>query len=682
MGKITSKNMKRGISLLVVLALLIGLIPFCGITWTQAEETRTGSNLDFIKDTKGGISSNNLSGNEYIWFSADTVNSYLERNSDGTYTRVEAVQDKVYVEEYSQDFEFISSKELKMELPLFGGYFSGEDYRFLVFGQQNPEESDEVEVLRIVKYDRSWNRLDKCSVFGANTTIPFRAGSLRMTESGGELYLHTSHQMYQAEDGYNHQANMTYVMDETTMTVTQSWFGVMNINYGYVSHSFNQFVATDGTYLYRLDHGDAYPRAVVLTKASANAITACRDSNKEILKIEGEVGNNYTGVSVGGFELAGDQLVTAGNSVVQSESNYNPDGQRNIFVNSTDTELSESQTIWLTEYKDNSVAVGNPHLVKASEDELYVLWEEAESVNGSLLRTIKIAKINAYGQLQGEISTIYARLSDCQPIYTEDDALVWYVTSNDVPVFYHVSLEKLSEYEFTGRIDLSECEITLTPSAFEFDGYNRLYIPEVSVFYGMYELKEETDYQVSFYNNGSLGTARAVIQGMGIFDGSVTREFEIVLKDGTTAPPDESSDSWFGTSPSASPKASPAASTSPSSKPTATPKPTATVKPGTTTKPNEISKPGKVQLKSCKSNKKGRITIKWKKVSEADGYQIQYSKKRSFAGKKEIAVFGKSKTFYVKSKQKYYVRVRAFRYGNLKEMAFGKWSKVKKVKVK
>ena len=82
---------------------------------------------------------------------------------------------------------------------------------------------------------------------------------------------------------------------------------------GYVSHSFNQFVRTDGRYLYRLDHGDAYPRAVVITKADVADITDC--DYKFVLPIEGGIGDNDTGVSAGGLELAGNHLVAVGNSV-------------------------------------------------------------------------------------------------------------------------------------------------------------------------------------------------------------------------------------------------------------------------------------------------------------------------------------------------------------------------------
>ena len=53
---------------------------------------------------------------------------------------------------------------------------------------------------------------------------------------------------------------------------------------------------------------------------------------------------------------------------------------------------------------------------------------------------------------------------------------------------------------------------------------------------------------------------------------------------------------------------------------------------------NATKGPAKVNLSSVKSSKKKTVTIKWKKLSEADGYQIQYSKSKKFKNGKTITV--------------------------------------------
>ena len=158
--------------------------------------------------TGSAVKSDNIGANNYSMWSA-TVKSYLQRLENGNLQRVEAIDDRVVLEEFNPAYKLVSQKQIAYELPIFGGYFCGKDYQFLVFGQSNAEESDAKEIMRIVKYDKEWNRLESTSVYGANTTVPFSSGSLRMAEENGKLFIHTCHQMYTSDDGLRHQANMT-----------------------------------------------------------------------------------------------------------------------------------------------------------------------------------------------------------------------------------------------------------------------------------------------------------------------------------------------------------------------------------------------------------------------------------------------------------------------------------------
>ena len=80
--------------------------------------------------------------------------------------------------------------------------------------------------------------------------------------------------------------------------------------------------------------------------------------------------------------------------------------------------------------------------------------------------------------------------------------------------------------------------------------------------------------------------------------------------------------------------------------------------------------------------KTGTATVKWSKVKGAKGYQLQYALNKKFKKKKSIQT---KKTKYIikklKKKKTYYIRVRAYKM-NGKKKVYGKWSKVKKVKVK
>ncbi len=80
-----------------------------------------------------------------------------------------------------------------------------------------------------------------------------------------------------------------------------------------------------------------------------------------------------------------------------------------------------------------------------------------------------------------------------------------------------------------------------------------------------------------------------------------------------------------------------------------------------------------------------KLTVSWKAVSGADGYQIRYSKKKSMKNSKTVTVNNGKKVTYTLSsltrKKTYYVEVRAFRKENGKNV-YGPYSSIKQKKVK
>ena len=85
------------------------------------------------------------------------------------------------------------------------------------------------------------------------------------------------------------------------------------------------------------------------------------------------------------------------------------------------------------------------------------------------------------------------------------------------------------------------------------------------------------------------------------------------------------------------------------------------------------------------TKKEKAFAVKWKKVSVATGYQLQYSTAKNFKSKKSVTVKGAknvSKTVKkLKANKKYYVRVRAYKtYGGKKY--YSEWSKPKSVTTK
>ena len=108
-----------------------------------------------------------------------------------------------------------------------------------------------------------------------------------------------------------------------------------------------------------------------------------------------------------------------------------------------------------------------------------------------------------------------------------------------------------------------------------------------------------------------------------------------------------------------------------------------------TVKKTDIVKPKGTKIVKLKAGKK-KITVKWKKLGEdIAGYQIQYSLSSKFKKVKTVTVSNKKtvrkQINKLKSKRKYYVKIRTYRIVNDKEnstKSYSSWSKMRSVKVK
>lgn len=121
------------------------------------------------------------------------------------------------------------------------------------------------------------------------------------------------------------------------------------------------------------------------------------------------------------------------------------------------------------------------------------------------------------------------------------------------------------------------------------------------------------------------------------------------------------------------------------SKPVTTPSTTQPTTKPSTTKNTETVKPKKTSIKKLSKGKK-KFTVTWAKVSGVKGYQIQYSSNKKFKKNNKSVTVTKQKTTKatvkkLKSKKKYYVRVRTYKTVNGKKI-YSSWSKVKSVKTK
>ena len=389
-------------------------------------------------------SGSNVNAQDYVQWS-DTVKSYLTVCDNGNYMRVQsgAIEGKLLVEYYSSDFEPLSTKLIDNELPIFGAFYDSGNNYYVLSGQENPKQNDTLEVFRITKYDKNWNKIKSCGLYGANTTVPFDAGSARMTHSGDHLLVRTCHEMYKSSDGNNHQANVTIEVDMPSMTITDSYTGIMNVDYGYVSHSFNQFIKTDGNHIVALDHGDAHPRSAVLVKYNSDFTTGKffpsyfeQVSNIDVVTYpEYTSGHyNYTGAAIGGFDVSSSSYIVAQSTV---DLDYiNTSKTRNVYVSAVSKDLSTNKLNKITSYAEGTDSASAPQLVKINDNSFLLLWVRDTKVS--------CVKLNADGTVNGSIHTFEGSLSDCQPVIKNGRA-VWYVCDKNNVTFNSLNLSNLDD---------------------------------------------------------------------------------------------------------------------------------------------------------------------------------------------------------------------------------------------
>lgn len=419
-----NKKMKKILSMFFV---MIGMLMIGGHQSKEVQAVKTQCTV-----YEGG----NIGGqNYYLWGSVNW--SYLVTDQQGSFMRVQKMfnQKGILIEYYDKDYNIIKSKIIDDELPMFGAFYATNDNYYIVSGQNNEEGSKDKEVYRITKYDKNWNKIGDVGIKDCNTTTPFGAGSCRMDASGKYLVIRTCHEMYKDKNGDTHQANMTIQVNMETMKVTDIASGVSNWETGYISHSFNQFIKIENNQLITLDHGDAHPRSFVMLKyptdISKGKFSGSTCKKVDIMKFNGESGENTTGASVGGFEISKDHYLMAGNTVKQ-DNDFIKNSTRNIFIGAVDKETSEVKIHYLTNYTEGEETTQTPQLVKISETRFMVLWKRGDNVYYALL--------DNNGEKIGDIHNFKGELSECQPIVA-NGKVVWYTWDFGDIVFYEINVQ-------------------------------------------------------------------------------------------------------------------------------------------------------------------------------------------------------------------------------------------------
>lgn len=424
----------------------------------------------------------NINGNDYhngenyygypYWDDVDYT--YIYETEDGYVVFTGSDTDGYLAEIYDKQLNYVSYVMLETELPLFGGFYATDDWYFVLSGQTNKAQSDNTEVLRVTKYDHSWQRLDSVSLYGENTTVPFDAGSSDCVSKGDYLVWHTCHEMYQM-NGINHQSNLTFEVRMSDMTVTAKRTEVSNNAFGYVSHSFSQHAALDNGKLVTFDHGDAgntrslclmvYGTDITLGDYGVPTKTIGVISIAPALYTEGSKNYNITNATCGDLMVSSGSYLLAGTSSPQVS--LDNERTRNIFLTAVPKSQANGTTVfsststssfkWLTSYAEGEDTPTNPYLVDMGSNKYMIIWSLGDtlyyrpfSVSGSVITL-------------GTEYTASGALSDCHPIMSSDGTrILWQTRTGGKNIFYSIDttsyacskvVDSTGDFSFTKNAD-------------------------------------------------------------------------------------------------------------------------------------------------------------------------------------------------------------------------------------
>ena len=378
--------------------------------------------------------------NETFMRWATPSSSHLIKNDDGTYFAVE-ISEHINIEAYDGSFNHISSFAIKKELPLFGALYSGKDFNYIAFGQENLLDDNSREVIKIVIYDKSFVKISEVSISNCKTAVPFDASAGEMYEDDNYLVLHTSRSQYRDEMGNRPQTQLTIIVDKKTWTVCNM---PGKFQYNHISHAFRECVRIDEGKIVTANYSDAAPiRGAFLQVLDFSGKVL---STQSIFNAGGPAGANCTGAMIGGLEVSESgylaPLSTIDHSLATGYSNVNVEGvdreNRDIYLLWTNKETGEMKHACLARYTGVGLTGSVPYIVKLAGDNFMVLWQRfTDSSEES--NTVCYAFIDRNGNQIGETKEVTALLSeDCKPVEV-DGRVIWYVNTADSRKFYSLS---------------------------------------------------------------------------------------------------------------------------------------------------------------------------------------------------------------------------------------------------
>lgn len=370
--------------------------------------------------------------------------SELVATSSG-YMRVFYDGNKICIEYYDNKFNIKSKKSIKMELNIWGGFYAGKNAYYVVEGQNNKDENNSAEIIRVIKYDTDWKKLGTAkitsnpSLFGGEVRYPFDYGCVEMCEYNGTLYIVTGHEGYvDSSIGQGHQGFLMIAVDEASMTGK-----IVDCD---LWHSFAQYINCKGSDLYVLEQSEG-SRYTKLSKYNAKDLKGTSISVLDYGGGRDSVWAISCYASVDDMALSSNNVLCLGTSIDQSKyDNVSSDTPHNIYLTVTpmnNFSKASTKVKWLTNYKGGGKSFLGAKITKVNDNRFMISWEEyntsktantSDTLSGSVLHYIFI---DGSGNKISKEFTVAASISDCHPI-VKGSKIVFYASNGNMVDFYSI----------------------------------------------------------------------------------------------------------------------------------------------------------------------------------------------------------------------------------------------------
>lgn len=381
--------------------------------------------VDADSKTVNGVVSNNIHENDYSGTGSVDICS-LVNNNNGTFSRVEFMQDIILVETYNTKCQLLSQRFVKPELQIYGGCFNGGNCNYILYGNENLSNDPKKETVRVVKYSKDWQRLGAASLYGCNTQMPFENCNVDLSEYGDNVFVRMGHRTY---DG-NH-AVMSFSFSASSFEVRDIISSDKDTEKGCYSDSAATYIDTSDGYVVAADHSLIDPYACVVSrydKQAGEEKFVSHVSRAYALRMEnGEA-------KLGGFESSPQYYLAVGCGSPQDGTSPN----MNVFVSSVPKNGfgSNVELAYLTGYAyGDGNTVMMPYLLKVDNDNFAVIWECRDGYGETA--TVNYTYIDGAGNMKGEVQAMDGCLSDCRPLLV-GNTIYWYTTDGSSLKIYSI----------------------------------------------------------------------------------------------------------------------------------------------------------------------------------------------------------------------------------------------------